>query len=117
MNAALDQFESRKGATYKAPMSGDMGRAMYVTINTMPDDTLEVFVRKDEPKFHELATVVARLASMALREGVAPQVVADELMDIHSPETGHMIPGTSETCPSLTARIGKTLKNHIKAAA
>lgn len=113
MNVAVDQFERREGATYKARMPGDMGKAMYVTINTLANGRLEVFARKDEPDHHELVTVVTRLTSMALREGVAPEVVAAELMDIHSPKTGHIMPGTSEPCPSLTARIGRMLREHI----
>ena len=88
---------------------------MYITVNSHDENghPFEMFVRFDDPGYYELTTVISRLASMALREGVDPAVVARELQDIHSPITMHNIPGTPDQSPSLTARIGAVLAKHI----
>lgn len=102
----------RQGATYDVPMPD--GKPLYVTVNGERGKTIsEIFIRQDEPEMHELTTAVSRLVSMALREGVAPQVVAAELEAIHSPFTSHLIPGSTEICPSLTARVGITMKRFL----
>ena len=99
------------GATYEVHTQE---RTFYMTINVHPDGRVcEIFVRLDDAERLELVTVITRLASMAIREGVNPKTVARELQQIYSPVTQHIIPGTSDMCPSLTARIGKVLEDHI----
>lgn len=98
--------------------------SMYITINNMQIKGKktgvnwkvphELFVRYDDPDFYEVVTVLSRLVSMALREGVDPMVVAQELCDIHSPKTNHNIPGTNRRANSLTARVGEVLMRHIE---
>lgn len=103
----------RQGATYDVAMPD--GKPLYITINgALGQHITEIFIRQDDPNLHELTTTVSRLVSMALREGVAPKTVAEELEAIHSPITSHMIPGTPDTCPSLTARVGQTMKRFLK---
>ena len=111
------------GMTHKARMPEQLSEScntrkpvsMYITINDHGSiKPFEMFARFDVPEHHELVTVITRMASMALREGVPAEVVAKELQDISSPTTRHIIPGTSETCPSITARIGQVLGRHIE---
>jgi len=101
-----------QGVTIKARTQD---HKFYMTINHDEQGKInEIFVRLDDAERFELVMVVTRLVSMALREGVDPLVVADELMAIHSPVTKHFIPGTDEEIASITARIGKILKDYIK---
>jgi len=103
-----------QGQTFKVKgLPGDHDR-MYITINEESGAPFEVFVRYDSHEHFELINVIARLSSMALREGVPLDVVARELKDIHSPETHHIVPGTSRTCPSITARIGEMLDKYFE---
>jgi len=89
-------------------------RKFFVTINEHDDGRVcEIFVRLDDAERLELVTVITRLASMAIREGVNPKTVARELQDVYSPVTQHIIPGTNDMAHSLTARIGKVLEDHI----
>ncbi|MDY6979384.1 MAG: hypothetical protein SV201_05845 [Pseudomonadota bacterium] len=111
-----EDYQARQGPTYKVELPGltEDDKKMYLTINHDSDGRIfEIFARFDVPKYYELVTVITRMASMALREGVAPEVVGQELRDIHSPRTSHFPPGTSEPIPSLTARIGQVLLDHI----
>lgn len=111
-----NDYQTRHGPTYKLRLPGltDDDRKMYLTINHDNDGKLfELFARYEVKEHFELVTVITRLASMALREGVPPEVVGQELCDIHSPITSHMLPGTLTECPSLTARIGQVLLEHL----
>lgn len=88
---------------------------VYVTINDFAEfQPFEVFVRCDSPESFELTTVLTRLVSMALRQGVKAEVLAKELQDIYSPRTAHMVKGSDKECPSLTARIGQVIQQHLK---
>lgn len=93
---------------------------MLITINkfatTIPlaPSPFEIFIHYDSPKHFELINVIGRLSSMALREGVSLDIIANELKDIHSPETNHIVPGTLRKCPSITARIGEALEDYSK---
>lgn len=97
--------------------TGQKATKLYVTINKDDHgDPFEIFVRFDDPAYYELTNVISRLISMALREGVALSTLAKELQEIHSPNTCHVIPGTSTLSPSLTARIGAVLEKYLNQA-
>lgn len=105
-------MERTDGVTYKCRTEE---KTFYVTINEHDDGRVcEIFVRLDDAERLELVTVITRLASMSIREGVNPLTVARELQDVYSPVTQHFIPGTQDMCPSITARIGKVLEDHIR---
>lgn len=105
-------MEVRQGATY---CSKTQLHTVYTTINHDDDGKVcEIFVRLDDKDLYEMITLITRLASMALREGTPPLVVAQELMNVYSPVTNHIIPGTTTMCPSIVARIGMVLKDHIE---
>jgi len=100
------------GVTYK---SKTQQHTFYTTINHDENDKInEIFVRLDDREQFELVMVVTRFASMALREGIPPLKIAEELQDIMSGTTNHIIPGTTTECKSITARIGLILQKHIE---
>ena len=74
----------------------------------------ELFVRIDAKEHFEIVNLITRLASMALRSGVDPLVIAKDLQGVYSMTTQHIIPGTTILCPSIIARIGIVLENHIE---
>lgn len=87
---------------------------MYITINEHNGQPFEVFVRHDEPNSYEWIAALTTMLTRMLRAGVSLDVVAAELMEIHGPNTGHMIPGTSDWAPSLVARIGRAIGRHAE---
>jgi len=100
-----------KGATYK---SETQEHTFYTTINHDDDGkVMEIFVRIDDKNLFEMIQLVTRLTSMLLQTGTDPMAMANELQEVYSPITRHMIPGTNDMCPSIIARIGLILENHI----
>ena len=85
----------------------------FATTPPLVPSPFEIFIHYDSPQHFELINVIARLSSMTLREGVPLDIIANELKDIHSPETNHIVLGTSRKCPSLTARIGEALEDYL----
>lgn len=103
----------RKGITYKSKTEQ---HTFYTTINNDEDgNVIEIFVRLNDANLFEMISLVTRFSSMLLQSGVSPSIIAKELKDIHSPETRHMIPKTNTMCPSIIARIGMILEQHILA--
>jgi len=119
--AAADYHFERMshGSCYKVRVPEELSESgktsMYITINDHGEfKPFEFFQHFNAAEHYELLTVIARLGSMALREGVQAEVIAKELQDIHSPVTNHMIPGTRDMAPSLSARIGMALAKHLE---
>ena len=99
------------GATYEGQTQE---HTFYLTINHDADGKVcELFMRLDDKDQFEMVQLVTRLASMALKAGVNPSTVAGELKNVYSPVTQHIIPGTDVMCPSIVARIGFMLEEHI----
>lgn len=104
-------METLQGATYQGKTQE---HTFYLTINHNDDgEVCELFMRLDDKDQFEMVQLVTRLCSMALKAGVAPLTVADELKNVYSPITRHIIPGTMTECPSIVARIGIMLEDHI----
>jgi len=100
-----------KGRTYK---SVTQDHTFYTTINHDDDGKIiELFVRLDDANLFEMVSLVTRFSSMLLQSGVSPIIIAKELKDVYSPVTSHIIPKTNITCPSIIARIGMVLEQHI----
>lgn len=101
-----------EGVTYR---STTQEHTFYTTLNHDSEGRVcEIFVRLDDREQFELVMLITRFASMALREGIDPLKVAEELQQIPSGTTNHIIPGTMTECISITARIGLILQQHIK---
>jgi len=97
------------GATRLARL--DDGRPLFVTVNWDADGRpLELFVRLDDPDLHEWVTALTRFVSMALREGLPLGLIIEELEAVHSAKTRHVLPGSTDVCPSLVARIGAEVR-------
>ena len=73
----------------------------------------EIFVRIDSKEHFEIVNLVTRLSSMALRAGVDALKIAKELQEVYSMTSQHIIPGTTILCPSIIARVGLILEQHI----
>lgn len=99
------------GVTYK---SETQEHVFYTIINSDKDGkVIELFVRLDDPEHFEMIQLVTRLSSILIQNGYDALKLAKELQDVYSPITMHMIPGTSTMCPSIIARIGLILEEHI----
>lgn len=98
------------GHTYREVLGN--GSRMYITINEHDGTPFEVFVRYDDPATYEWITALTTMITRRLRDGAKLIAIAEELLEIHGPQTGHMIPGTANWSPSLVARIGRTLGQH-----
>ena len=92
------------------------GDRLYLIANQQDGDPFELFVRHDAPELFEWTTALSVLITRLLRAGERLEDIAAELREIHSPLSGHMIPGTSEWCPGLVARIGRELQRHADEA-
>lgn len=110
---SMEQFERiSEGATYKSKTEQ---HTFYTTINHDEDyNVIEIFVRINDKELFEMIQLVTRSTSMLLQQGKDPLEIAKELQETYSPVTMHIIPGTSEMCPSIVARIGILLENHIE---
>lgn len=103
------------GATYKVRMED--GDHMYITVNEQGGVPFEVFIRFDRAELHEWIAALTILITRLLRAGQDLPAIAAELQEIHSPASGHMIPGSPDWCPSLVARVGMVLMDHKPCAA
>ena len=101
-----------EGCTHKLKIpTADGVFSFYVTINKLESGKpYEMFVNCKNASYAEHMTALTVLVSRMLRSGVDIKVIADDLQSIHSPETGHMMPGGGGRIPSLHARIGKLLE-------
>ena len=81
-----------------------------VTISYRDERPFEVFFNCAHLEMYEYLAAVSLLASRMLRNGFPVQDVAQDLMDIASPHTGHMRRGG--WCQSLASLIGHTLQEH-----
>jgi hypothetical protein len=113
----MTRSEILSGPTYKVSLEGiehlQGGRDMFITVNEQDGRPVEVFIRCDMPEVFEHVTAQSVQITRLLRCGEQLNVIAKELMEIHSPRTGHMVPGGRGWCPSLMARIGMVLLNHV----
>lgn len=101
-----------QGATYEIIAHSD--DPIYIIINNdNKNNVTELFVRMDSKEFFEIINLVTRLVSMSLRAGVDPLVIAKELQTVYSMTTQHVIPKTTILCPSIIARIGIVLEEHV----
>ena len=66
----------------------------------------------DNPDTFEWVLGFTVMITRLLRAGEPLADIGKELMEIHSPVTGHHIPGDGKWCPSLIARIGGILLEH-----
>jgi len=107
------------GATYELfagikAANGISEIPIFVTINTDESGKItELFVRIDSKDHFEIVNLITRLASMALRAGVDPLIIANDLQGVYSMTSQHIIPGTTILCPSIIARIGLCLEQHV----
>ena len=107
------------GATYelRTGLQSDIPNKemdMFVTINVDKNGNIyEIFVRAESKEYFEALNLVTRLVSMALRAAVDPMTIAKELQEVYSMTSQHIIPGTTDLCPSIIARIGLILEHEI----
>ncbi len=100
-----------KGTTYEV-FANEL--PIFITINTDESGNIfELFVRIDDKDHFEIVNLVTRLVSMALRAKVDPLIIAKDLQSVYSMTTQHIITGTTILCPSIIARIGVVLEQHI----
>ena len=101
-----------QGATYEIEA---VELPIFITINHNDEGKIfELFVRIDDKEHFEITNLVTRLVSMALRGGTDPLIIAKDLQSVYSMTTQHIIPKTTTLCPSIIARIGLVLEQHIK---
>lgn len=107
----MTDYSVNTGMTYKSKTED---HTFYTTINHNGEgEVIELFVRINDPEFFEIIQLVTRFSSMLLQSGTDARTIAKELKDIHSPKTRHMIPKTDIMCPSIIARIGYILEDHL----
>lgn len=105
-----DVLESR---TYKVRLPFDAETLnLYVTISDKDGLPYEFFINCTNVELSEHLAAVSALGSRMLRNGFPVEVVAQDLLDIASPHTGHMRRGGY--CQSLSALIGRTLLAHAQ---
>jgi hypothetical protein len=97
--------------TYRLRVPFDAStHSIYVTVSDRDGSPYEFFINCSNVELSEHLAAVSALGSRMLRNGFAVEVVAEDLMDIASPHTGHMRRGG--WCASLSALIGRTLLAH-----
>ena len=111
--------EVLKGPTYRMVIpeeitnrSGEVD--IMVTINESDGVPVEIFIQCDDPSIFQWVALSSVWATRLLRDGHPLDNIADEMLEIHCPHTGHHIPKVGEWVPSLVARIGRTLKKHTE---
>ena len=105
-----DVLESR---TYKLKVPFDVETLnIYVTISDHDGLPYEFFINCSNVELSEHLAAVSALGSRMLRNGFPVELVAQDLLDIASPHTGHMRRGGY--CQSLSALIGQTLLAHAQ---
>ena len=85
---------------------------VYVTVSDKDGLPYEFFINCTNVELSEHLAAVSAMGSRMLRNGFPVELVAQDLLDIASPHTGHMRKGGY--CPSLSALIGKTLLAHAQ---
>jgi len=106
-------LESR---TYKLTVPFDSETLnVYVTISDKDGLPYEFFINCTNVELSEQLAAVSAMGSRMLRNGFPVELVAQDLLDIASPHTGHMRRGGY--CPSLSALIGRTLLAHAEGQA
>ena len=85
---------------------------IYITVSDKEGRPYEFFINCSNVELSEHLAAVSALGSRMLRNGFPVQLVAEDLMEIASPHTGHMRRGGY--CPSLSALIGRTLIAHAE---
>jgi len=117
--SAAAEMTSAPGITYDVRLPpdehypNDKGH-MYVTINERKGKPFEVFFRYDLPGPFEWVFATSILVSRLLQAGVDLEAIGKELQEVYSPVTRHVVPGTSQMCNSIVARVGMTLEAHAK---
>lgn len=102
------------GTTYKIKAVTERGEiTLYLTICDRLGKPFEIFVNSKNAELVEHMNVLTVFVSRMLRAGVPVELIAGDLQEIHSPFTGHMIPGCG-WCASLYARIGRQLLDHAR---
>lgn len=106
------------GKTYKRKIhTVENGQVnVYITICDRDGVPFEIFLNCSDARFSEFAAVMMILASRALRAGVPPRVIAEDLQSIHSPFTSHFRVEHTGQCPSLAAAIGEVILQHAEHA-
>jgi hypothetical protein len=109
---ALNRPECLTGSTYKikAPNGRNETINVYLTVNEHDGRPFEVFLNCSDSSINELLGVSMVLISRLLRLSVPLEQIAADLEQISSLNTGHF--ADKSWCPSLIARIGRTLKSH-----
>ena len=110
--ASASRSETLHGATYKVRLVDE--DKLYIIINEQDGKPFEIFIRHDAPELFEWTAALTVLITRLLRAGQPLEAIAAELQEIHSPTTGHMVPGTHDHCPSYVARIGQVLQEHAE---
>lgn len=96
------------GQTHKFKiMTADGEFSFYVTVNFSDGKPFEVFVNSRNARYAEHMAALTVMVSRMLQRGFELKEIANDLLLIHSPETGHLARGGF--VPSLHARIGKVL--------
>ena len=99
--------------TYKLRVPFDVDTLnIYVTISDKDGLPYEFFINCTNVEVSEHLAAVSALGSRMLRNGFPVELVAQDLLDIASPHTGHMRRGGY--CQSLSALIGSTLLAHAQ---
>ena len=106
--------ETLPSKTYKVKVSFEGNTVnLYITItddeNGRPFD---VFLNCSYGALTDYLQTVGPLMSRMLRYGIAPEAIAKDLVDVHSPFTQHWQKGWH--CPSLSALIGCVLLAHAR---
>lgn len=108
------------GETHKLKLTNSDGTevSFYVTVNFDGDPfeirkPIEVFVNVRDATYWEHLVAVTVGISRQLQAGIPVEVIAEDLKQIHSPKTGHMMKGGWS--PSIYARIGDILNRYKKA--
>lgn len=117
MNEPPPREQTLYGPTYRltfpegviaAPRAVDL----LVTVNENEGEPVEIFIQCDDPTLYQWTALISVFMTRLLRDGHPLEKLAGEMLEIHCPHTGHIIPGTAEWVPSLIARIGRALKQH-----
>ena len=100
------------GRTYRIKMPE--GNDLLVTINDKDGQPFEIFVESNDPAIYQWVGLATVLITRLIRDGHSLDQIAEEMQEIHCPYTGHIIPGTNQKAPSMIARIGRTIKQHME---
>lgn len=112
MSTPRQRPEVLTGATYKIRIDASNGKiTCYITINNDEDGKpFEVFINSKNTELAEHLAALTVMLSRMLQNGIDVADIVNDLSEIASPYTGHLIKGG--WCPSIYARIGKVLESH-----